>query len=157
MFRFRPELFLPTLAAILLVGIFGMAWPVLDEAHRYLVRIDAGADLLCYIVTAVLVCVGGGVRRRLPNYAGAPPLRDVVRILLPFIVVVLFATVNITWSSALIELLTPLQSGRSFALQTARGISAGVILCCLYHATLIIVTYRRDLAWERRMHPNEHK
>lgn len=157
MFRFRIEFFLPTLAAILLVGAFGMLWPVIAESHQYLVRIDAGADLLCYLVTAVLVCVGGGVRRRLPNYAGAPPLRDVVRILLPFAFVVLFAGANIAWASALIEGLTALQSGRSFALQMARGISLGVILCCLYHAALILVVYRRDIAWERRMHPNEHK
>lgn len=157
MFRFRIELFLPALAVMLVAGVFGMWWPLLKEAFHHGARGESGYDLLCFGVTAALVCIAGSVRRRLPNYAGAPPLGDVVRIVVPFIAVLLFAMTNALAASTLSDFLLPAQSGRISALYAAGGMSLGVAAFCIYHIALIIVEYRRDLAWERRMHPNEHK
>jgi len=157
MFRFRPEVMFAVLALLVLSAEVGVMWPYWVGAFQSAVRLELTHVALAMAGTAVLVGVVSGIRRSLPNYAGAPPVADLVRILVPFAVVTLLAAANIMALSTMLGQVLDSQTGRIFALQAARAMSLGVIGFALYHAALIIVEFRRDVAWDRRMHPHQYQ
>lgn len=156
MFRFRLEVMFLVLVVLRLSGAVGLWWPTGAEAFKSAVRNEGIYPLLAFVSTAVLIGATGGLRRRLPNYAGAPPVRDLIRILCPYVVAGLLATANLVALSALLGTTPDTNTGMTFALYVARAMNLGVITFGLYFATFIVVEYRRDVAWERRIHPHQY-
>lgn len=151
MFRFRPPVMISMLALLLIAGEIGSMAPAFIAAAKQLIGYAGLYVVLDLIGTAVLVGFAGGVRRSLPNYSGAPPIRAVARILVPLVVIGLLAAANSFVISGLLAHVLENQPGRIVALHAARATCLGTVVWCLYHAAFIITEFRRDCAWPRRM------
>jgi len=163
MFKFRLDLMLCTAAAICLFGVLGQLVPSLHSVVENLklwtswsaeTGASNGAIVLAILGTALRVGYVTAARRSLPRYGGAPPLKDLLVLVIPYLVTAVLALAAATWVSGLLSVIPEAWSFRYVTMQLSRLADLGVVCWCLYMTFYSVRDYRQECEWDRNMNPH---
>lgn len=163
MFKFRLDLMLCTAAAICLFGVLGQLVPSLHSVVENLklwtswsteTGASNGAIVLAILGSALRVGYIAAARRSLPIYAGAPPLKDLVILLIPFVVTGVLALAASIWVTGLISVIPEGWSFRYITMQLSRLADLGVVCWGIFQAVYNVRLYRCECEWDRQANPH---
>jgi hypothetical protein len=149
MYRFRPGVMFAVLGVLLFAGAIGAWGHGWLSAAAAMLQSDGFSAALVFLSTAAVIGLVSGIRRRLPNYGGEPPVSDLLRIEAPYAVVILVAAANIWATQAMMRFEPDAGTGLVFAWHAARMMNYGAILFSLHISVAIYLRYRTDVSWER--------
>lgn len=141
---------LVVIGLVCLLGLFGAtllqaAWAVVSTAGFY--------QLMAVMATGFLGGVVSGLKTRLPNFGGRPPV-SALRESRKAPALAACAALLLGLGAAFLLAASPdLPRLRVLALNAALGLNIGMLLRCLWICFKMTRQYRADCAWEDLVHP----
>jgi TctA family transporter len=138
--------------AISCVGMLGM--PTLR------VLADLVQDPRSYLLLAILAACAlgsyyGGMPRKLPNYAGRPPLASLMAHLKGPAILVVSAVVLLVAQFSLHGTAVAVGQFAVWALYSAAGLTLGLAVASIGVAAKLVRRYRQECEWEDQLHPQQ--
>lgn len=137
-----------SISAIIFISCVGMlGLPALQQA------IILAQDGRTYLVLAILAsCVLGGIygglKRRLPNYAGDPPLSSLLQHLRGPVLTMVLALLLFAAELQLQDIATEAGTFATWALRASLGLTGAIVGACLVLVVSLIRQYRALYAWQ---------
>lgn len=153
MTRFSFEGMAFALVVILLGSVGGTFGPAIAGQVVHVITLVEMTQLLVVAGTAVAVGAMFGLKERLPNYGGLPPLSFLTTFLRPCALTGILASSSAFGIAMLLRATPELAAYRVFGLYTALILNVCVVGRCAWITYRAVDAYQCAYAWERTVHP----
>lgn len=117
---------------------------------------DASALFIAFVCMPVFFTVATALRTRLPNYGGSPPLADLLKLLVPMVLLAIVAAVSTFATWRMLSFHEVVTSSARWCLWASFLLGAGLALRQFLLVVRNIHDYYLTCAWEQHVHPKRY-
>ncbi len=153
--RFNVEVLLLSMLAVAVTWLAAVHGEEFSWAFGVIAQSRSTYLALAVAVSCILGGVVGGLKRRLPNYGGRPPMASLLQHMQASLATLVLAALLGAGIGLLLKSTPVLSPGSLWALKAALGLNVVTVLACAIIAGRMMRDYRQKCAWEDAVHPHQ--